>query len=222
MDVIGAVEKIDGLLRIRLSSIEAGDVSARLIKKMTESGKLCPHLHIPIQSGDNQILKKMNRSYSRTDYLNLINKIKKAIPQIAITTDVMVGFPGENEENFQNTIELIKEIMPLKVHIFPYSPRQGTSAYNFSDIQSPIKIRKRILILRGIAENCALAYKKRFLNKNMDFLVEAQAKEFPCFWEGYTENYIKVRVKSLRNLKNQVVYLRLKKINKDCAEADLL
>ena len=227
VDVIDALEKIDGLLRIRLSSIEAGDVSARLIKKMAESnlacrqtGKLCRHLHIPIQSGDNEILKKMNRSYSRTDYLNLINRIKKSIPQIAITTDVLVGFPEENEANFKNTIDLIKKIIPLKVHIFPYSPRRGTSAYNFKDRESPAKIRRRILILEVIAESCALAYKKRFLNKNMDVLIEAQAKEDPCFWEGHTDNYIKVRIKSKEDLKNRLIRLRLKKINKDCVSAN--
>ena len=122
VDAIEGLENIEGLLRIRLSSLEAVDVSDRLIQQMAESQKLCWHLHIPIQSGDDEILKKMQRSYKRKDYLELINKIKKHIPQVALTTDVLVGFPGEAEENFQNTLNLIKEILPLKVHIFPYSP----------------------------------------------------------------------------------------------------
>lgn len=217
LNVIDALEKIDGLLRIRLSSIEAGDVSDALINKMSESGKLCKHLHMPIQSGDDEILKKMNRKVRRQDYLNLIENIKCQIPGIAITTDVLVGFPGEGEINFKNTIDLIKKISPLKVHIFPYSPRQGTAAYNFRDKLNPTIIKQRILRLKEITWDCSSDYKKRFLNKDMDVLIENQskAKEAPDLWQGYTGNYIKVMVRSGQNLRNQLILLRLKKIAKD-------
>jgi len=229
VDVIGALEKIDGLWRIRLSSIEAGDVSDRLIKRMAQTnlacrqtGKLCRHLHIPMQSGDDEILKKMHRSYSRKDYLNLINQIKKKVPQIGISTDVLVGFPGETEKNFQNTVELIKQVMPFKTHIFTYSKRIGTAAGNFKDEVNPIIIKRRILRLKKIADESAERVKRRFLNKRMEVLIESQPKEEPNIWQGYTNNYIKVRVKSEQNLKNQLVRTRLKKISKDCIEADLL
>ncbi len=220
VEVIEALEKIEGLLRIRLSSIEAGDISDELIQKMAQSKKLCQHLHIPIQSGDNEILKKMNRNYCREDYLNLIKKIKNSIPEIAITTDVLVGFPGEREDNFQNTVNLIGEIVPLRAHIFPYSKRLGTPAAILKDKINPLVIKERILQLASMSKKCALAYRKRFLNKDRDVLIEERSKEDKKYWEGYTDNYIKVRVKSDKNLKNQPIRVRLKKINKDFMMAD--
>lgn len=211
VDVIKELEKIDGLLRIRLSSIEAGDVPEELIARMAQSKKLCPHLHIPIQSGDDEILKKMNRKYSRRDYLELIRKIKKRIPGVAITTDVLVGFPGETEKNFKQTVDLVKKILPLKVHIFPYSPRKGTPADAFRERINPAIIKERIQRLRGVADNCVAIYKKRFAGKKMAVLIERQCQDNPDFWEGYTDNYIKVRIKSGRNLQNQLVSLNLTK-----------
>jgi len=221
IDVIEALEKIEGLLRIRLSSIEAGDISGGLIKKMARSKKLCQHLHIPIQSGDDEILKKMNRSYTRDGYSKLIKKIKKSIPQIAITTDVLVGFPGESEDNFQNTVNLVKEIMPLRVHIFPYSRRPGTLASNFNDRVSPLVIKERISLLTSISNKFALAYKKQFLNKERDVLIENRSKRNAGYWEGHTDNYIKVWVRSAKELKNNFIRVKLKKINKNYIEAEL-
>lgn len=222
VEVIEALEKIEGLLRIRLSSIEAGDISDGLIQKMAQSKKLCQHLHIPIQSGDNEILKKMNRNYCREDYLNLIKKIKNTIPEIAITTDVLVGFPDEKDDNFENTVDLIREIMPLRVHIFPYSKRPGTPAAILKDKINPLVIKERISQLASISKKCALDYKKQFLNKNMDVLIEGRSREDNKYWGGYTDNYIKVWVKSDKNLKNQLIRARLKKLIKDCIKADLL
>ncbi len=222
IDVIEALEKIEGLLRIRLSSIEAGDISGGLIKKMAQSKKLCHHLHIPIQSGDDEILKKMNRSYTRDGYLNLIKKIKSSIPGIAITTDALVGFPEESEDNFRNTVNLIKEINPLRVHIFPYSRRPGTLASNFNNRVNPLVMKERISLLTSISNKCAFAYKKQFLNKERDVLIENRSKENAGYWEGHTDNYIKVWVRSAKELKNNFIRVKLKKINKDSIEAELL
>ncbi len=224
VDVIGALENIEGLLRIRLSSIEAGDISDESINKMAQSKKLCHHLHIPIQSGDDEILKRMNRHYTSSDYLNLVNKIKKHIPEVAITTDVMVGFPGEKEENFQNTVNLIKETLPLKTHIFPYSKREGTLAEkNFKEKLDCRIIKERIAYLEKITQNCSLDYRRQFLNRNMTVLIETHVndKENNYYWQGHTDNYIKVMVKSSQNLKNQLISLKLKKITKDSLLADL-
>ena len=212
VDVISALEKIDGLLRIRLSSIEAGDVTGGLIDKMAASAKLCPHLHIPIQSGDNAILNKMNRKYSRQDYLRLIKKIKKQVPGVAITTDVLVGFPGEEKKNFENTVTLIKKMQPLRAHIFPYSKRPGTAAAGMDREVDQMEIKRRISKLKNIVESCAQDYEKHFLNKKMDVLIEGRHKADPRFWEGHTANYILVLVASRRNLANVLVSLRIKKI----------
>lgn len=221
--VISALEKIKGLLRIRLSSIEAGDVSDDLINKIARCEKLCRHLHIPVQSGDDRILKRMNRRYKQADYLRLIEKIKKKVPLIAITTDVLAGFPGESEKNFQNTARLIKHILPLKVHIFPYSRREGTlaaAAYAESELK-PLLIKQRVDYLKEIAETCSQQYKREFLNKKMNVLFEDRPKALPDFWEGYTDNYIKVLVKSGVNLENRFIPVRLKKIEGDNCYVDL-
>jgi len=222
VDVINALEKIGGLSRIRLSSIEAGDISQELIRKIAQSKKVCRHLHIPIQSGDDEILKKMNRNYCRQEHLKLIKRIKKNIPQVAITTDILVGFPGESEENFKNTVGLIKQIVPLRVHIFPYSKRPGTPAAILKDEINPLIVKKRISLLIGIVKRCEVAYKKKFLNKNADVLIEGRLKEDNKYWEGHTGNYIKALIKSKRDLKNKIVRVRLKKIRKDSIEAELL
>jgi threonylcarbamoyladenosine tRNA methylthiotransferase MtaB len=213
---IEALENIDGLLRIRLSSIEAGDVSDKLINKMAESNKLCRHLHIPIQSGDNVILKKMNRKYSRDDYLKLIRKIKKQVPGIAITTDCLVGFPTESESNFRNTLDLVKKIKPARVHIFPYSRREGTfAALNIADEINPMIIKERISRLEGIAKECTFYYKEKSRGKTADVLIEGRSKENADFWQGYTDTYIKVLLKSkVANLKNKIVRARLRSIKK--------
>jgi threonylcarbamoyladenosine tRNA methylthiotransferase MtaB len=215
VDVIEGLEKIDGLTGIRLSSIEARDVSDRLIDKMADSRKLCPHLHIPIQSGDDDILKKMRRKYFRRDYLDLVKKIKKKIRQVAITTDVLVGFPGEEEKNFLNTLDLIKKIMPLRCHIFPFSPRPGTLAAGLTDKTQECVVRERLGRLRRVCEKCSVNFRKRFLNKKLMVLVEGKANSTPGWWEGYTPNYIKVRVKSSQNLKNRSIPILLKKLIAD-------
>jgi len=217
--VISELEKIKGLCRLRLSSIEAKDVSDALIRKIAGSAKLCKHLHIPLQSGDSRILKQMNRRYSGDFYLNLIKKIKKRIPLIAITTDVMVGFPGETEANFKNTLDLVKSINPLKVHIFPYSRREGTAASKSGCAVLDTKILKdRVERLASFSDKCASQYKAQFLGKKLAVLIERRVKNQRNMWEGYSDNYIKFQVKSKRDLKNKIIYLKMLQVVKDAAE----
>lgn len=214
VEVIERLENIPGILRIRLSSIEARDITQRLIAKLSSSKILCRHLHIPLQSGDDSILKKMNRQYSGRDYLNLIRRIRKRVPQIAITTDVMTGFPGESQENFQNTVRLVKRILALKVHIFSYSARPGTAAYlKFRQGLDPKIIKQRRDALKRAAQDSSAGYKKFFLKQVM--LVLAEDKTESGLWQGYTGNYIRVLFRSGRRIQNTLVRVRLKKIVKD-------
>ena len=215
VDLIGKLESIDGLLRIRLSSIEAADISDNLIRKMFHSKKLCRHLHIPIQSGDDDILKQMRRKYSRKEYLELIKKLRRHIPEIAITTDVLVGFPGETEQNFSNTADLVRKIKPLKVHIFPFSPRPGTAANELNGRINPVIVRKRILALQKVANDCSENFRKKFLGRTETVLIEGRSKENTGFWEGYADTYIKVLVKSNKNLSNRLISMKLNKIAKN-------
>ena len=180
VEVIEALEKIRGILRLRLSSIEAGDVTDALITKMAESKKLCPHLHIPIQSGDDKILKEMRRRYTRSYYIKLVKRIKRKIPGLSLTTDCLVGFPGETERNFKNTLGLIKCIVPLKVHIFPYSRREGTLAGSkLSGGIPPLVMKRRIDSLKSCAEACARDYKENFHTRHTR--IHTGSKTVPWF-----------------------------------------
>jgi len=222
-DVIDALEAIPALLRIRFSSIEASDVTPALIKRIADSRKVCRHLHIPMQSGDDSILEKMNRSYRRRDYLKLVRRLRKTIPGIAVTTDVLVGFPGESERNFRNTVDLIEKIRPARVHIFPYSRREGTAASRLGWRQTDAcKMKKRIGLLNVSAWRYALAFKKKSFGRGLEVLVEGRSRDFPSHWEGYTDTYIKVVFKTnKKDLKNRLVRVKPVKISQDLIHARL-
>ena len=220
VEVIDNLERIDGLMRIRLSSIEPGDISDGLIEKISKSHKLCPHLHIPLQSGSDEILKKMNRNYSRNQYLELINKIRQSIPDIAITTDVLVGFPGEDKRSFEDTVDLIKRIAPLKVHIFPYSLREGTvAAREFKSAIPQSVLKQRIYFLKGIARKASFDYRKQFLNKHANVLIEEDSGKKDGFYKGWTDRYIKVFVESTMDFRNSLIRVKLLKISADAVIA---
>ncbi len=215
VNVIDRLEKIDGLYRIRLSSIEPLDVTDGLISRLSSSEKLCPHLHIPLQSGDNKILKLMNRKYTSDGFLWLIKKIKRRAPSIAITTDVLAGFPGENKTNFLNTVNLIKKIKPLKVHIFSFSAREGTIANSMDYRITQDDIKKRVASLKKTALAAGVSYLSKFINKKINVLVEGPVKSRPDFWEGHTNNYIKVRFYSKEDLSGRIINLISYKLSQD-------
>ncbi|MCG2713748.1 MAG: MiaB/RimO family radical SAM methylthiotransferase [Candidatus Omnitrophica bacterium] len=213
VDAIDLLLKLEGLTRLRLSSIEAGDVSVKLIKCLASSKKLCRHLHIPIQSGDDGILKRMNRKYTNQKYQNLISRIKHNIPGVSITTDCLVGFPGETEANFDNTVNLVKKILPLKVHIFPYSRRLGTKAANFSGMVDAKTIKSRCAKLEKVSKECQYKFMRDFIGKKVSVLIEGISKSEAGYLEGLTDNYLKVRVPFKLELKNKIAQVKLKCID---------
>jgi len=210
--VIERMQELPGLKRIRISSIEAKDVDDGLIRCLRWPGKLCRHMHIPIQSGDDDILAAMDRRYTRRDYLDLIARLKKACPDIAITTDVLVGFPGEEERNFLNTLDLVRRIEPLRTHIFPYSPRPNTKAYALRKAVALDIVRDRLKRMSEAADDCARNYQQKRLSSVMDVLMETPSKDHPGEWEGYTDTYMKVVFRSRKRLSNNIISLRLKKL----------
>lgn len=215
VDVIDILEGIEGLERIRISSIEAGDVALKLISRMRTNRKLCRHLHIPIQSGDDNILKRMNRKYTAKNYRDLITRIKRDIPGISITTDCLVGFPGETEENFENTVNLVKKIIPLNTHIFPYSARPGTRAADFKGALDPKLIRQRCASLAKVAKECKSKLMQGFRGKTGLVLIEGASNDDAGLLEGLTDNYLKVRLPFKPGLANKTVRVKLKSIAGD-------
>lgn len=212
IQLIDALEKIRELRRIRLSSIESGDVTDDLIDRIADSKILCPHLHIPFQSGDDHILKRMNKSLNRDDCLRLVRRLKEKISDFALSMDVMVGFPGEEEAHFKNTVDFIKEAEPLKAHIFPYSKREGTEAAGFNGEVPPHILRQRLDYLDNLCREVSAGFRKRFIGRRLKVLIESKPSGEPSMYEGRAANYIKVRMKSGRSLLNKAVTAELTEV----------
>jgi threonylcarbamoyladenosine tRNA methylthiotransferase MtaB len=178
--------------RIRLSSIEPLDFSADLIAFLSQSAKVCPHLHIPIQSGDDEILKRMNRHYDRSFLSDLIQELHRRIPKLAIGADVIVGFPGETEEKFKHTYELIESLPLSYLHIFPFSKRKGVPASQFLQQMDGEKIKKRAEEMRELGKQKRQTFYRQFLHQELNVLVEDRREKESGRWKGLSRNYIPV------------------------------
>lgn len=200
------VEKIEGLERIRFMTSHPKDLSDELIEVMGRSKKICKHLHLPLQSGSSRILKIMNRRYDKEHYLELVDKIRAAVPDIALTTDIIVGFPGETPEEFEETCAFVKKVDFYEVHVFKYSKRNGTVAASMPDqIQESVKAERS-----GILMELAEKQKKEFINyykgKEVSVLFEEPVEvDGVRYFEGLTPEYVKVWVPTEENLANRIM-----------------
>jgi len=185
------MEEEETPLRIRLSSIEPLDFSPELISLLSQSTKLCPHLHIPIQSGDDEILKMMNRNYGYSLISDLIHEIHRRIPKVSIGTDVIVGFPGETEEKFKNTYGLIESLPFSYLHVFRFSKRKGTPASQFLQGIDAKGIKQRVEVMKELGRQKRQAFYHQFLNQELNVLVEDR-KGKAKGWKGLSRNYIPV------------------------------
>ena len=200
-DLIREISKIDGLDRIRISSIEIMTLGDDFIKELANNKKLCGHLHISLQSGCEKTLKAMNRKYTKDEYYKKVVELRKAREDINLTTDVIVGFPGETEEDFQESIDFCKKVKFSKIHVFPYSVRSGTKAASMDNQLSQAIKKERARRLIKIDEDLQLEYNKKFIGKEMEFLVEENDGNSSF---GHTENFLKVEVKGI--LENNKYY----------------
>ena len=178
--------------RIRLSSIEPGDFSPGLISLLSQSSKVCPHLHIPIQSGDDEILNMMNRDYDHSFLCDLIVELHRRIPKVSIGADVIVGFPGETDERFERSHELIESLPFSYLHVFPFSMRKGTSASKLPHKVDEGKVKKRAEILRDLGRQKRQAFYRQFLHQELNVLVEDRKEKGTGRWKGLSRNYIPV------------------------------
>jgi threonylcarbamoyladenosine tRNA methylthiotransferase MtaB len=178
--------------RIRLSSIEPLDFSADLVASLSQSAKVCRHLHIPIQSGDDEILRRMNRNYGRSYLSDLIQELHRRIPKLSIGADVIVGFPGEAEERFKSTYELIESLPFSYLHIFPFSKRKGTPAFQFPQRVDEAVIKKRAEEMRELGKQKQQTFYRQFLHEELNVLVEDRKEKESGRWKGLSRNYIPV------------------------------
>ena len=198
--------------RIRLSSIEPLDFSADLKSFLSQSKKVCPHLHIPVQSGDDEILKRMNRNYDRSFLFDLIQELHRRIPKLSIGADVIVGFPGETEEKFRKTYELIESLPFSYLHIFPFSKRKGTPASQFPHGVDVGKIKKRAEILRDLGKQKRQSFYRQFLLQELNVLVEDRKEKETGRWKGFSRNYIPVLIAPKNGAEGSSEW-----INQECA-----
>ena len=211
--------KMPGDFRIRLSSVEPVDVSEELLEVMASSPRICRHLHLPLQSGDDEILEMMQRPYTTADYSELFLKAIKMIPDLAVTTDVMVGFPGETDRHFENTYDFIASLPFRDLHVFKYSPRPGTPAAEMSGQVKPRNKDERSRRLRELADTKARAFAEGALGETLDVLVERSYKKRPGYWQGITDNYLRVIFPSQeKELRGELLPVKMIKIE----EGDLV
>ena len=209
-DLLKDLCKIKGLERLRISSIEVTELDDDFLDVLKNEPKLVDHMHIPLQSGSNEILKSMNRKYLKEYFIDKMNKIRSIRPDISITTDVIVGFPGETEELFNETIETIKKIKFTKLHVFPYSRREGTKADSMPNQIDEHTKHERVKILMDLSKQLEIDYMKKFINKEVIFIPEMKKDGYVV---GHTGNYLNVKMYTDKDLIGQDVKVILTDIN---------
>ena len=207
-DLILAADKFEGIKRIRLSSIEPMTLDKSFIRRIKNAKTLCPHFHISLQSGCDETLFRMNRKYTTEDYAKIADGIRESFEDAAITTDIMVGFPGETDEEFSKTVDFVKKIGFADAHIFQYSPRKGTPAAARSDQISPEVKFKRSKIISEITEKSKIEFQKSFIGKTKEVLFEKRAEN--GLFEGKTDNYLTVAVPCEEDLSGRFFSVLLK------------
>lgn len=205
------LDKIEGLERIRISSIEASQIDDRMIEVLNKSSKMCRHLHIPLQAGNSEVLKRMRRKYTAEEFADKIARIREAMPDVAITTDVIVGFPGETDDHFKEGYDFMKKVGFSEMHVFPYSKRTGTPAARMEDqVDEEVK-HARVHELIELSEQMQLEYAKSFVGQVVDVIPEGAAKgrQESGLIMGYSDNYLQVIFEGSESLIGKVCRVKL-------------
>ena len=195
-ELVEALSDIPNLYSLRISSIELSEIDERLINLIKNRKNIAKHLHIPLQSGSNNVLKNMGRKYTREEFIDKCLKVKELLPDVALTSDVIVGFPGESEEDFMDTYHLYEEVGFYQLHVFPYSVRKGTKAERMSNQISPNIKKERVSRLIDLSNKLEERYEKMFIGKELPVLYEQYIDGFNI---GHTSNYLSIKVKSNEN-----------------------
>ncbi|KPK32102.1 MAG: hypothetical protein AMS24_04950 [Chlamydiae bacterium SM23_39] len=203
LDLLKKLVKLKKLERIRLSSIDPSDIDKDLLDLFLKEEKICSSIHMVLQSGSDRILKFMNRKYRMKDFLKIVEYLKSRDEDFTFTTDIIVGFPKEGEEDFVKTLKIIEFVKFLKVHLFPFSRRENTKAYFYKEIEKKIvEERKKILLQK--TENISFDVREKYLNRKMDVLVEDN-------FFGYTKNFLPLKILNEKNFRNNIKTVFIKK-----------
>jgi len=213
LDLISELDKVEGIERIRISSIEPNLLKDESIELVSKSRSFVPHFHIPLQSGSDDLLKKMKRRYLTKLYNDRVNKIREVMPDAAIGVDVIVGFPGETEELFMETYNFLNELPITYLHVFTYSERENTEAAEMNGVVQIPERKKRNKMLRILSEKKKMAFYQTQLGKTLPVLWEHENKDGKMF--GFTENYVRVQKDFDPASVNQIEFLNLEKILSD-------
>lgn len=212
IDLLEEINKIDGIERIRLGSIEPLLITEEFVERLKKLNKICHHFHLSLQSGCNETLKRMNRRYTTEQFRNIVTILRGAYKDVNLTTDIIVGFPGETEEEFNKTYEFLKEINFYKMHVFKYSPRKGTKAAVMAN-QVPGNIKEeRSKKLIELSNEKEFNYNSQYIGKDVDVLFE---EEKTGVYKGHTQNYIMVYCESKEKLDNKIKSVSCKKVIDD-------
>ena len=205
IDLLEAIQKIDGIERIRLGSLEPNIITEEFVNRLKKVTKMCDHFHLSLQSGCDETLKRMNRKYTAQAFEKEVNLLRRTFPDVALTTDVIVGFPGETEEEFNETYKYLSKIRFAKLHVFKYSPRKGTVAAKMKNqIDSAVK-EKRSHKLIELSNECEIEFLDRYIGKKVKVLFEKQDGKYI---KGHTTNYLVVKVKE-EKLENQIKEVKI-------------
>ena len=201
IDLLEEIQKVDGIQRIRLGSLEPTLITEEFVTRLKKLSKICDHFHLSLQSGCDETLKRMNRKYTTDQFKHVVEVLKNAYPEVHLTTDVIVGFPGETEEEFNKTYEFLKEIKFYKMHVFKYSPRSGTVAAKMpNQIDGNVK-EERSNKLIELSDKNEKEYNQQYIGKEVEVLLEEREGEY---LKGHTTNYMVVKMKTNENLENTI------------------
>lgn len=220
LDVIKQINDIEGIERIRLSSVEPILFTDEFVEAVSAMDKVCPHYHLSLQSGCDETLKRMKRRYTTEEYKTIVDRLRAAIPNVSITTDVIVGFPGETNEEFDKTYGFLKDIELTHMHIFKYSPRKGTPAATMENQVDPSTKHERSEKLLQLNEENFKKFGQKMLDKEFNVLFEQKVGDNK--FEGLTENYVKVIVESDKDLSEQILKVKITDVKNEFLEGILV
>lgn len=220
LEIIKAVHHVEGIERIRLSSIEPNVVTEEFVEVIATLPKVCHHFHLSLQSGSDTVLKRMKRKYSADQYKGAVRVLRKRFEDVEFTTDIIVGFPGETEDEFYETIGFIKDIRFADIHIFPYSARTGTPAATMDEQIDPQIKEKRVKELTAVSNKVKKEIMDSYLGKTVTVLFEHGEQE--DIYEGHTSNYMKIRCKSKEDLMNRLEKIQIKSIENGVLYGDIV